>query len=154
MSEQGAGREAGPQFALQRIYICDSSFESPRAPLAFRGQWQPKINLDLNSGHSEIEEGLYEIKLHLTVTARNQEDEIIYLAEVQQAGIFLIRGLEDAVMGQTLGSFCPAVLFPYAREAIDAMVIKGSFPALMLAPVNFDALWEQTKAQREQNNIQ
>ncbi|MCB1692528.1 MAG: protein-export chaperone SecB [Pseudomonadales bacterium] len=135
-------------FALQRIYVRDLSFESPKAPNAFRGPWKPKVNLDLNSHHGEIEEGLYEVVLHLTATTRNEEEEVLYLAEVQQAGVFLIRGLDGAMLDQTLGSFCPNVLFPYAREAIDSLVTRGSFPPLMLAPVNFDALYEQTRQQR------
>lgn len=141
--------EAGAKFALQRIYIKDSSFESPKSPDCFRGQWQPKVNMELNSSHSTIEEGLYEVILQLTITAKGEDDEeVVYLTEVQQAGIFHIQGLAEEALKQTLGSFCPSVLFPYAREAVDSLVIKGSFPALMLAPVNFDAIYEHAKNQQ------
>jgi len=141
--------EEGAKFALQRIYIKDSSFESPKSPDCFRGQWQPKVNLELNSSNKTIEEGLYEVILQLTITAKIEEDdEVVYLTEVQQAGIFHIQGLSEVALKQTLGSFCPSVLFPYAREAVDSLVIKGSFPALMLAPVNFDALYELAKNQQ------
>jgi preprotein translocase subunit SecB len=90
------------------------------------------------------------------VTANNEADEVIYLVEVQQAGVFMIRGMEDEGRTQTLGSYCPSVLFPYARETIDNLVSKGSFPPLMLAPVNFDAVYAQAKAQAEakSNSIQ
>ena len=140
------------QFSLQRIYIKDASFESPRAPEAFRQQWKPQVNLELNSRHVDLGDENHEVILSLTVTARNEEEEVIYLVEVQQAGVFMLKGLNDEVLAQTLGSFCPNVLFPYAREAIDSIVIKGSFPALMLAPVNFDAIYAQAKAQTEQQS--
>lgn len=149
MSEQD--QTAGAQFVLQRIYIRDSSFESPRAPQSFLGQWKPKINLELNSRSTRIDEDVHEVVLVVTVTARNDEDEVLYLAEVQQAGVFLAKGFADDTLEQTLSSFCPGVLFPYAREALDAMVVKGSFPPLMLAPVNFDAIYEQSKQQRAAN---
>lgn len=141
--------EVGAKFALQRIYIKDASFESPKAPDCFRGQWQPKVNLELNSRHTTLDADLYEVVLQVTVTARNGDDDIIYIIELQQAGIFLIQGLKDEPLAKTLGSFCPGVLFPYARESIDSLVIKGSFPALMLAPVNFDAIYEHAQQQQQ-----
>ena len=147
MSEQ-EGNTA--QFSLQRIFIKDLSFESPKSPEIFRTQWQPKINLELNSKHMTLEEDLYDVTLQITVTARDESDEVVYLSEIQQSGIFLIKGLEEAALKQTLGAFCPSVLFPYARESIDSLVVKGSFPPLMLAPVNFDAIYEQGLQQREQ----
>ncbi|MFT4713246.1 MAG: preprotein translocase subunit SecB [Candidatus Azotimanducaceae bacterium] len=140
----------GAQFALQRIYVKDASFESPRAPACFVDQWKPKVNLDLNTRHSRLENDVFEVVLHVTITTRNEADEVMYLAEVQQAGIFLIKGLGDEALSQTLGSFCPSVLFPYVREAIDSLVLKASFPPLMLAPVNFDAIYEQSKRQRSE----
>jgi len=138
----------GAQFALQRIYVKDSSFESPRSPSCFVAQWKPKVNLDLNTRHNRLEDDVFEVVLHVTITTQNEAEEIMYLAEVQQAGIFLIKGLAEDALAQTLGSFCPSVLFPYVREAIDSLVLKASFPPLMLAPVNFDAIFEQSKRQR------
>jgi len=152
MSEQepATNPQTGAQFALQRIFVKDASFESPRAPEIFRSQWQPKVNMELNSSHNKIEDDLYEVVIQVTITARSDNDEVVYLTEVQQAGIFLVKGLEPEAMLQTLGAFCPSVLFPYAREAIDNLVIKGSFPPLMLAPVNFDAIYEQTRRQQQE----
>ena len=150
MSEQT--QEA--QFVLQRIYVKDMSFESPRAPEAFVKQWKPKINLELNSSHKALDEENYEVLLSLTVTASNEAEEVIYLAEVQQAGIFMIKGMSGETLAQTIGSFCPSVLFPYAREAIDTVVTKGSFPALMLAPVNFDAVYAQAKAAKDSQDVE
>ena len=149
MSEQGASLAAqgqpAAQFALQRIYIKDTSFESPRAPAGFRSEWKPHVNMELNTTHTSIEQDMYEVVLGITVTARNDAEDVIYLIEVQQAGIFSIRGLEPEPLAQTLGSFCPSVLFPYARELIDSMAVRGSFPPLMLPPTNFDALYAEAK---------
>ncbi|MCH7743347.1 MAG: protein-export chaperone SecB [Proteobacteria bacterium] len=160
MSEQQQdtnGKPEGTQFALQRIYLKDASFESPGSPNSFRVGWKPKINLELNTKHGMVEGGdLWEVVLGLTVTAKTENDEVMYLVEVQQAGIFYISGLEEERLAHTLGSFCPSVLFPYAREAIDSLVLKGSFPPLMLSPVNFDALFEQSRLAkaRQENKIQ
>jgi preprotein translocase subunit SecB len=157
MSEQDGqagqeGQDEQAQFSLQRIYIKDVSFESPRSPDAFVGQWKPTVNLDLNSHHKVVGTDLYEVVLNVTVTVKKEDGDVVYLSEVQQAGIFMIRGMNEEGFAQTLGSFCPSVLFPYAREAIDALVIKGSFPPLMLAPVNFDAIFAQSRQQQLDTN--
>jgi preprotein translocase subunit SecB len=140
--------EASQQFAIQKIYIKDVSFESPNAPTVFTREWHPDVNLDLNTNAQPIGEGVYEVVLSLTATVKNQ-DETAFLVEVQQAGIFSIGGFSDADMGQMLGSFCPNILFPYAREAISDLVTKGGFMPLLLAPVNFDALYAQHLAQQQ-----
>ena len=142
MSEQGQETT----FVLQRIYVKDVSFESPRSPEAFLKQWKPSIALELNTKNKNVGDDNFEVTLGLTVTAKNEAEEVIYLIELQQCGIFLIKGMNEEALGQTLGSFCPNVLFPYAREAIDSIVSKGSFHPLMLAPVNFDAIYAQTRA--------
>lgn len=133
-----------PQFALQRIYLKDSSFESPRSPAVFQGQWQPKIKFDIKTRNSKIQDGLYEVVLTLTAEAQLDE-QVAFLAEVHQAGIFTCKDFNDAQLERLLATVCPNILFPYAREAVDGLVIKGSFPALMLAPINFDALYQQRK---------
>lgn len=137
------------QFALQRIYLKDLSFESPNSPVVFQEQWQPQVNLDLNTSHTKINENQYEVVLSLTVTAKLGE-KVAYIVEVQQAGIFLVQGIEGPQLGQMLGAYCPTILFPYAREAIDNSVNKGSFPSLMLAPVNFDAIYAQALERQQQ----
>ena len=153
MTEQAAtSTEKKGQFGIQRIFTKDVSFESPNVPEVFRQAWKPQINMDLNTNSKKIADDVYEVILTLTVTAKN-EDKTAFLAEIHQGGIFKIEGLEGAALHQTLGAFCPNLLFPYAREAIDALVVKGSFPALMLAPVNFEAIYaqslQQAKAQAE-----
>jgi len=150
--EGGTRSETGnaeQQFAIQKIYIKDVSFESPNTPTIFTKEWQPDVSLDLNTNAHPIGEGVYEVVLSLTTTVKNQ-DETAFLVEVQQAGIFSISGFSEADMGQMLGSFCPNILFPYAREAISDLVTKGGFLPLLLAPVNFDALYAQHLAQQQQ----
>lgn len=147
MSEQNetqavAQEQQDSQFSLQRIYLKDLSFEAPKSPEVFRVEWAPQIEMQLNTQQRRLDENFFEVVLGITVTAQNA-DEVAFIAEVQQAGIFLIQGLDEASMSHALGSFCPSLLFPYAREALDGIVVKGSFPALMLAPVNFDALYAQ-----------
>lgn len=149
MTEQAAQQEKKGQFAIQRIFTKDVSFESPNAPEIFRSQWKPQVNMDLNTRSNKLDENIYEVVLTITVTAKN-DDKTAFLVEVQQGGIFQIDGLEGPALHQTLGAFCPNLLFPYAREAVDAMVTKGSFPALMLAPVNFEAIYAQNMQQKQQ----
>lgn len=147
--QAAAGSENQPQFALQRIYVKDLSFESPNSPLVFQDQWKPQVNLDLNTAHNKVSDNQYEVVLSLTVTAKIDE-KVAYIVEIQQAGVFLLQGIEGAQLGQMLGAYCPTILFPYAREAIDGLVNKGSFPALMLAPVNFDAIYAQALKRKQE----
>jgi preprotein translocase subunit SecB len=146
MSEDGSNR----QFAIQRIYTKDVSFETPNAPQVFTTEWKPNINVQLNTSVQDLGENHYELVLNVTVTAK-QGDKTGFLAEVQQAGIFLISGVPDAEMGPMLGIFCPNILFPYAREAVSDLVNRGSFPQLNLAPVNFEALYAQQVQQQQSN---
>jgi preprotein translocase subunit SecB len=147
-NEQNTQEQQAPQFAIQRVYLKDASFEAPNSPQIFTKQWQPEINLDMNTATSKLDEAVFEVVLTLTVTAKNDGDTA-FLVELQQAGIFTVSGLAEAELHHTLGAFCPSILFPYAREAIDNMVNKGSFPALMLSPVNFDALYAQQMQQQQ-----
>ncbi|WP_299734865.1 protein-export chaperone SecB [uncultured Endozoicomonas sp.] len=152
-NQQQASQPQAPQFALQRIYVKDISFESPKAPEIFQKQWQPEVKLDLSTSNRPLEEGLFEVVLSLTVTVENGPEgskETAFVTEVQQAGVFLAKGLSEDEQHRTLGAFCPNILFPYAREAIDNLVLRGSFPPLMLAPVNFDALYMQAREQQAQ----
>ena len=143
MTEQettGAAPEAqGPQLSIQRIYVRDLSFEAPKSPEIIRQEWTPSVELDLNTRQKPLEGDFHEVVLTLSVTVKTA-GEVAFIAEVQQAGIFLISGLDAAAMSHTLGAFCPNILFPYAREALDNLDTRGPFPALVLAPVNFHAL--------------
>lgn len=127
-------------FQIQRIYTKDVSFEAPNAPKVFQQEWQPEIKLDLDTSSSQLAEDIYEVLLRITVTA-TLRDDIAFLCEVQQAGIFTISGIDGAQMAHCLGAYCPNILFSYARECITSQVSRGTFPQLNLAPVNFDALF-------------
>ena len=145
----GADQPEGPQFALQRLYLKDSSFESPRSPQAFQGQWNPKINFDIKTRSNKVQDDIYEVVLVLTAEAQ-LEEQTAFLVEVHQAGLFLCKDFDDAQLEQLLATVCPNILFPYARESIDSFVVKGSFPALMLSPINFEALYAQQKQTQAQ----
>jgi|AntDeeMinimDraft_5_1070356.scaffolds.fasta_scaffold00050_51 preprotein translocase subunit SecB len=149
----GQAEDNQPQFAMQRVYIKDSSFESPGAPQIFQEQWQPEVSMDLNTSHTRVGENQYEVVLTLTMTSKIGE-KTAYIVEVQQAGIFVLKNFEGERLGQMLGAYCPNLLFPYARESIDTLVTKGSFPPLMLAPVNFDAIYQQAVERRKQEEQQ
>lgn len=130
------------EFALQRIYIKDVSFETPNVPGIFQQEWKPETKVNLNTEVKKLGNGVYEVCLSVTVTTQLGE-QTAYLAEVKQAGVFTIDGFPEQEMGPLLGSFCPNQLFPYVREVLSDLIMKGSFPQLVLQPVNFDALYMQ-----------
>lgn len=142
-----ADEQVQQQFAMQRIYTKDVSFESPSTPNVFKQQWQPQVNVDLNTKSDKVDDNNFEVVLSITITAKVAE-ETAFLVEVQQAGIFMITGIEGDNLRRVLGTAAPNILFPYARETIDGLCVKGGFPPVMLAPVNFDALYQQALAQQ------
>ena len=139
---------AQPRFAIHKIYVKDISFEAPNTPVTFQPNWQPQHHLDLNTRARNLGEHQFEVVLSLTVNVKNNE-ETAYLIEVHQAGIFQLEGFSETDMGGMLGSFCPNILFPYAREAISDIVTRGGFPQMLLAPVNFDALYAHHLQQQQ-----
>ena len=144
MSEE----QSQQQFAIQKIYLKDVSFESPNAPQVFSdGQWKPDVNVQINTEVKKLNDELNEVTLTVTVTAK-QEESTAFLVEVKQAGIFQLAGFEQEQLGGMLGAYCPEVLFPYAREAISDLVTKGGFPQMLLSPVNFNALYMQHQQQQ------
>jgi preprotein translocase subunit SecB len=136
------------QFMIQRIYVKNLSFETTSTPAIFQQKWEPELSLDLNTVHTTLDNGVYEVVLTVTATVKNQ-GAMAFLVEVQQAGIFTIQGPMPDQLDHLLGSFCPNILFPYAREAITSEVLRGSFPQLVLAPINFDALYMQQKEEQQ-----
>jgi preprotein translocase subunit SecB len=137
------------QFAIQKIYLKDVSFESPNAPVIFtQGQFQPEINVQINTEAKKLADDQHEVTLTVTVTAK-QEDKTAFLVEVKQAGLFQMSGFEEEQMGGMLGAYCPEALFPFARETIADLVTKGGFPQVLLAPVNFNALYMQHQQQQQ-----
>jgi preprotein translocase subunit SecB len=140
MAEENAQPEK--QFAIQRLYVKDISFETPHSPQIFTEQWEPKVEFNLSSNAQPLQDNLFEVVLSVTVTVTLGE-KTAYLIEAGQAGIFTIAGMSEQEMGPMLGSFCPNILFPYVREVISDLVAKSGFPPMLLAPVNFDALYAQ-----------
>jgi preprotein translocase subunit SecB len=141
--------EAQKHLSISKIYIKDFSFESPKSPDVFRTQeWKPQTDLNLRSSHRALEgdDGLHEVTLTITVDAK-EGDTTLFLVELQQAGLFQIDGYSEEEFGAIVGSFCPNILFPYARETIAAAVSKGGFPEFVLQPINFDALYMQSRQQ-------
>lgn len=150
MTETNDNQQQGQgQFAIQKIYVKDISFETPNSPQSFTEQWEPNVNMNLNTNAQGVAEHNYEVVLSLTVTVTNN-DKTAYLVEVQQAGIFHLEGFPDHILSHMLGSFCPNILFPYARETVSDIVTRGGFPQLLLNPINFDALYEQHLQQQAQ----
>jgi preprotein translocase subunit SecB len=151
MAEENAATEKQEaRFVIQKIYTKDISFETPNSPEIFREEWKPQLDLQLGNEYKRVDDDNHEITLTVTVTAK-VGDKVAFLAEVKQAGIFGLTGYSDQEMGPLVGSYCPNTLFPFAREVISDIVLKGGFPQLVLAPVNFDALYmnqlEQAKKQ-------
>ena len=142
--------EENQQFTIQKIYTKDISFESPKSPQVFsEGEMQPQIKVQLQHGYQEISDGKYEVTLSATVTATINESTA-FLVEVKQAGLFHIIGFTDESLGGMLGAYCPETLFPFLREAISDLTLKGGFPQLLISPVNFNALHtEQINKQAE-----
>jgi preprotein translocase subunit SecB len=140
MAEENQTQEK--QFAIQKIYTKDMSFETPNSPKVFTEKWEPSVDFNLGTHVETLENSLFEVALTVTITVKCG-DTTAYLVEVNQAGIFALNGFTDQEMGPMVGSFCPNILFPYAREAVSDLVTKGGFPQLLLAPVNFDALYAQ-----------
>jgi len=134
--------ETGPQLALQIVYLKDCSFESPQGPRV-EDNWNPQINLDLNTTVSVLGDDLREVLLTVTVSAK-QGEQTAFLVEVKQAGAFLMRNLSEDDMKRALSSVCPGVLFPYARAAVSNLVMQGGFPQFLLPPVNFEALYARS----------
>ena len=134
--------------AISKIYVKDFSFESPQSPTIFKtGEWKPQTNLNLRSTHNAIENNSHEVVLTITIEAK-EGDKTLFLVELHQAGIFEIAGYGGDELATIVGSFCPNILFPYARESIATMVQKGGFPEFVLQPINFDALFTQAKQQQ------
>lgn len=151
-AEGAAGAAAAAdqaQLNVQKIYLKDASFEAPNAPQVFSEQGQPRIDLNLSQKVQNFAENTYEVVLAVTVTCK-LEEKTVYLCEVQQAGIFGLAGFEAGQLDAVLGSYCPGVLLPYARQAISDLVQNGGFPPFLLQPINFDQVYaEQLKRRQE-----
>ena len=150
--DNAAGTAAQPpkqEFSIQKVYLRDVSFEGPNSPQLFaEGKWEPTINLQLGTTNRQVGENFYEVTLAVSVSAKIG-DKTAYLIEVQQAGVFRLSGFGKEELGPMLGSFCPNILFPFAREEVAELATKGGFPQLLLEPINFDAVYAQGLQQRQ-----
>ena len=135
-------KEAAQKFEIQKIYVKDISFETPNSPKIFTEKWNPKTDVHIQTENTKLDENIYEVGITVTVTA-SQEETTAFLVEVKQAGIFLVQNFQEDQHGQLLGSYCPNILFPFAREVVAELISKGGFPQLLLNPVNFEALYQQ-----------
>lgn len=152
MAEQE--QTAEKRLTITKIYLKDFSFESPQTPGIFRqNEWKPQTNLNLRSAHNPVDGDHHEIVLTITVEAK-EDDKTCFLIELQQAGIFEIAGYEGEELQAIIGSFCPNILFPYARESIASLIQKGGFPEFVLQPINFDALYMQAQQQAAQQAME
>lgn len=149
MADEATTTTSNKQLILQKIYIKDFSFESPKAPEVFTTNVSPQTQLNIRSGNKDLGSDNVEVTLTLTVESKDKDDTL-FLIEIVQAGVFLIQGYTTEERGVLIGSFCPSTLYPFAREAIADMATKGGFPQLLLQPINFDALYAQAMQQRSQ----
>ena len=140
--------EVEQNFSIARIFTKDLSLESPKAPQIFEKEWNPKLSLEVDVTNEKLKDTVYEVILKLGVSVQT-DDEMAFLIEIQQAGVFVVQGFDEKTIDHILGSMCPNILFPYARETVDSLAVRATFPAPMLAPINFDALLEQRKKQAE-----
>lgn len=147
MADKTTENTNAQEFAIHRIFVKDLSYEAPNSPKSFKEEWNPAVDLNLDTTHDFLEDNLYDVTLKVTTSVK-LKDDTIFIAEVHQAGIFLLNHFSDEQKDELLGSFCPNILFPYAREVISDVINRGGFPPLYLAPVNFEAIYQQRKQQK------
>ena len=148
MSEAASTEQAQPTFNIEKLYVKDLSLEVPHAPSIFLERENPQIDLQLHTEHSAIDEGIYEVTITITLTAKLAEkDKIMFLIEAQQAGIFHVSNIPPSELDSVLGVVCPNILYPYIREVVTDASVRGGFAPVLLNPINFEALFQQQKAQ-------
>jgi len=142
-----------PAFSIEKIYVKDLSLEVPSAPQVFLQPEQPQIEVQLGQSAQQVQPGLFEVALKVTVTAKSG-DKTLFLVEAEQAAIFQIRNVPETEMGPVLGIVCPNIIFPYAREAISDLINRAGFPPVLLAPINFEAIHQQRQAEAQSPKIE
>ncbi len=145
MTDNTQGADNPPVFAIEKIYVKDLSLEVPNAPQIFLAREAPQVNVQLRTEGGPIEAGIFEVKLTITVEATLSDKRAFFLVEVTQAGIFRIQNAPEEELELILGIGCPNIIFPYARETISDAVTRAGFQPVLLAPVNFEALFQQTR---------
>jgi preprotein translocase subunit SecB len=150
MQDKATPANNTPHFEIQRVYVKDLSFEAPNTPHTFVEDWKPEVQLNLETKSNRIEDNAHEVVLSVTASVTTSKKPA-FIIEVHLAGVFILSGIPNDQLHQMLGSFCPNILFPYAREVISDVVVRGGFPQLILAPVNFDALYAQHMEDQQKN---
>ena len=155
MSEEAAAAAASeqqqPLFNIEKLYVKDLSLESPNAPSIFLERESPNIELQLQTQSTPVEEGLFEVTVTVTVTAKLPEkDKVMFLIEAKQAGIFQVRNMPPEELEPVLAIICPNILYPYLREVVSNMAIHAGFAPVFLNPINFEVLYQQQKEQQAQ----
>jgi len=139
------------QFTVEKIYVKDVSFEAPNAPQVFNEQGQPQLNMNLNQKVGRLDGDLFEVVLGVTLTC-TLNDKTVYLAEVEQAGIFGLAGFDERSLDMMLGTYCPNVLFPYVRQSISDLITNGGFPPFYMQPINFESLYAEGLRRRAEQS--
>ncbi len=145
-----AAENVQPGFGIEKLYVKDASIEVPNAPQIFTERTAPQVNVEIGNAGQRLEQGIFEVSIKVTVTAKIGE-KTAFLVEVTQAGIFAIRNVPDENLEIIIGVTCPNILFPYAREAVSDMVTRAGFAPVLLSPINFEALYMQQKQQQAEN---
>lgn len=152
MAEENQAVETQPVFSIEKIYVKDLSLEVPHAPQVFLTDESPEVEMKVATRGDKIEDGFYNVSVTVTVTAKlENEEKTMFLSEVTQSGIFRIDNIDDEDVNLLLGVACPNILFPYAREAISTTVTRAGFPPVMLAPINFEAMYQSEGRMAEGN---
>ncbi len=149
MNQAKTAGPSKPEFALQHLYVKDISFESPKSPEVFSGKWDPETNVELSSQSRELNDKMHEVVLTVTVTCKT-EGSAAYIVEVEQAGIFMVNNFSSEQLEHFLAVYCPTMLFPYSREVVSSMIVKGGFAPIYLAPFNFEELYRQRDNHQEE----
>lgn len=151
MNEAAASEQQPPQFSMEKMYVKDLSLESPNAPAIFLEREVPHIDLQLQTQHSPVEDGIFEVTLTATVTAKLQEkNKVMFLIEATQAGIFQVRNIKSEELEPILETVCPNILYPYLREVVSSMSVKAGFTPILLNPINFEAVYQQKRQRQAQ----
>ncbi|MEM6998350.1 MAG: protein-export chaperone SecB [Pseudomonadota bacterium] len=149
-NKENLQEQAEAQFAIHKVYVKDVSFETPNSPDVFKLEWKPEVDMHLTNNATPVGDHLFDVVLSLTLTVK-LGDTVAYLVEVNQAGVFFIKDIPDEVIDRMLATVCANILFPFARETVSDIVTRGGFPQLLLAPVNFDAMYIQQQQADQQS---
>ncbi|MBH5330285.1 protein-export chaperone SecB [Eikenella sp. S3360] len=142
MSEQ----QQQPVFSVEKLYVNDLSLEVPHAPEIFLNQETPEVEMQVHTDNKKLEDDFYNVTVTVTVTAKLADGKVLFLNEVAQSGIFRLANIPEQDVKVLLGIACPNILYPYAREAVSSTITRAGFPPVVLAPINFEAMYEQQQA--------